>query len=32
MLKFVVMTYRLHVCDMFDKIPIKASRGQAKYL
>jgi len=27
MLNFVVYTCRLHVCDMFDEMPIKASRG-----
>lgn len=30
MLKYVVMTYRLHICDMFDKMPFMASRGPVK--
>lgn len=32
MLIFVVMTYRLHICDIFDEIPIMDSRDQVKYL
>ena len=25
MLKFVVYTYRIHICDMFDEMPVMAS-------
>jgi len=32
MLRYVVMTYILHICDMFDEIPVMANRGQIKYL
>ena len=32
MLTYVVMTCRLHVCDMFDEIPVMTSRGQVKSL
>jgi len=32
MLKYVVMTCRLHICDMFDKILVMGSRGQVKSL
>jgi len=30
MLKYVVYTYRLHICDMFDEMSIMASRGLVK--
>lgn len=30
MLRFVVMTYRCHVSDMFDEIPVMAGRGSVK--
>jgi len=32
MLKYVVFTCRLHICDMFDEMPIMASRGPVKGL
>ncbi len=32
MINFVVYTYRLHVCDMLDEMPIMASRGLVKVL
>lgn len=32
MLNFVVYTYRLHICDMFDKIPVMDSRSVFKGL
>lgn len=32
MLRFVVMTCRMHICDMFDEILVMASRGPVKYL
>lgn len=32
MLRSVIMTCRVHICDMFDEIPIMASRGLVKYL
>ena len=32
MLSYVVKTYRFHICDMFDKIPVMASRGPVKSL
>jgi len=32
MLRFVVITCRIHICDMFDEIPVMASRGLVKYL
>ena len=32
MLRSIVMTCRLHMCDMFDKMPVMASRGPIKYL
>ena len=32
MLKYVVYTYRLHVCDMFDEMPVMASRNLVKGL
>lgn len=28
----IVMTYKMHICDMFDEIPVMASRGPLKYL
>jgi len=30
--KFVIYTCRLHIHDMFDEIPVMASRGPAKVL
>jgi len=27
MLKYVVMTCRMHICDMFNEIPVTNSRG-----
>ena len=32
MLKYVVMTCRMHISDIFDEIPIMASRGPTKSL
>jgi len=32
MLRFVVMTWRMHICDMFDEMPIMASRGPVNSL
>jgi hypothetical protein len=32
MLKYVVYTCRLHICDMFDEMPVMASRGPVKVL
>jgi len=32
MLIYVVMTYRMHICDMFDEISVMASRGPIKSL
>ena len=32
MLKSVVYTFRLHICDMFDEMPVMASRGLVKDL
>jgi len=30
MLIFVVFICRLHICDMFDEMPVMASRGPVK--
>jgi len=32
MLKFVLMTYRLHICDMFDEMFVIDSRGPVNQL
>lgn len=32
MLKFVIYTCRLHICDMFGEIPIMANMGPFKVL
>ena len=32
MLRSIVMTRRRHICDMFDEMPIMASRGSIKSL
>jgi hypothetical protein len=32
MLRYVVYTCRLHICDMFDEMPVMASRGPVKSL
>jgi len=32
MLRYVVMTCRLHICDMFNKMAAMASRGKIKPL
>jgi len=32
MLISIVMTCRLHICDLFDEIPVMASRGPIKSL
>ena len=32
MLKYVIYTSRLHICDVFDEMPIMASRGPVKGL
>jgi len=32
MLRYVVYTYRLHICDMCDEMPVMSSRGLGKGL
>lgn len=32
MLRYIIMTYRMHICDMFDEIPVMASKGPVKSL
>lgn len=32
MLKYVIFTYSLHIRDVFDKIPVMASRDRVKVL
>jgi len=31
MLRSLVMTCRMHICDIFDKMPVMISRGPVKY-
>jgi len=32
MIRYVVMTHRLHICDMFDKMLVMVNKGQIKFL